>query len=620
MRKINKSKLVFNSISFKGIALLMVLLTPTDIFGQADLSEEFLSSLPEGVAEQIRAQNEKPENEVELDALFRADTTVESNKKILESLKDQLQDLEARMSSEDANKKQYNLERFGENFFNSIQSSFMPINIPNIDSEYILDVGDQLRILLTGSLEGEFDIFIERAGNIFIPQVGSIQISGKSYRDAERAITDFIAKKQIGADVSVSLTKLRDVQIVMLGDVKNPGIYTVSGGSNPLTVLNAAGGILENGSYRMIEHRRAGEVIQNIDLYKLFAFGNFDFTTQMRSGDVIFVRSKIFDVPITGGTNRPAIYELMPGETLLDLINFSGGFSESFYGFEEINVERRGLDFSESLSIGVSELSEFKLGQRDSVLVPYFEDESEEVLSVSISGMVNKPGKYNFVQGETLSDVIRKAGGYKSGAYIFGGLFNRKDALDKQRLYAEIVYSDTINFLVSNLAKPNINVDSSAASLLIDELKSQNLSGRLIAEFDLDILESDPSKDLILQDGDSITIPPLQKVVYLFGDFNRPTILQFNSSYTLQDYIKLAGGTKDSATNDILLISPNGETSEIRNNFKIFGANKADIYPGSIIYVPRNIGQISGITYAATVAPVLSSLAISLASLNSISD
>ena len=55
----------------------------------------------------------------------------------------------------------------------------MPINIPNIDSEYILDVGDQLRILLTGSLEGEFDIFIERAGNIFIPQVGSIQISGK---------------------------------------------------------------------------------------------------------------------------------------------------------------------------------------------------------------------------------------------------------------------------------------------------------------------------------------------------------------------------------------------------------------------------------------------------------
>ena len=69
----------------------------------------------------------------------------------------------------------------------------------------------------------------------------------------------------------------------------------------------------------------------------------------------------------------------MPGETLLDLINFSGGFSESFYGFEEI-TERRGLDFSESLSIGVSELSEFKLGQRDSVLVPYFEDESEEVL------------------------------------------------------------------------------------------------------------------------------------------------------------------------------------------------------------------------------------------------
>ena len=78
--------------------------------------------------------------------------------------------------------------------------------------------------------------------------------------------------------------------------------------------------------------------------------------------------------------------------------------------------------------------------------------------------MVNKPGKYNFVQGETLSDVIRKVGGYKLGAYIFGGLFNRKDALDNKDLCRNSLFN-TINFLVSNLAKPNINVDSSAASL-----------------------------------------------------------------------------------------------------------------------------------------------------------
>ena len=73
----------------------------------------------------------------------------------------------------------------------------MPINIPNIDSEYILDVGDQLRILLTGSLEGEFDIFIERAGNIFIPQVGSIQISGKSYRDAEKLLLILLQRNKL---------------------------------------------------------------------------------------------------------------------------------------------------------------------------------------------------------------------------------------------------------------------------------------------------------------------------------------------------------------------------------------------------------------------------------------
>ena len=173
-----------------------------------------------------------------------------------------------------------------------------------------------------------------------------------------------------------------------------------------------------------------------------------------------------------------------------------------------------------------------------------------------------------------MSELINRAGGYRSGAYIFGGMLMREDALDKQRLYAEIVYSDTINFLVSNLAKPNISVDSSSASLLIDELRSQNLSGRIITEFDLDVLNDEPGKDLLIQDGDEVIIPPLQKVVYLFGDFNRPTILQYDSSYSVSDYIKLAGGTKDSATREILLISPNGETTEVRRSLNIFASEK----------------------------------------------
>tara|TARA_B100000035_G_scaffold67981_1_gene55537 strand:- start:4868 stop:6706 length:1839 start_codon:yes stop_codon:yes gene_type:complete len=610
-----KKSSIFHSYIFLSITFLCGY-----IFSQDALDEEFLASLPDGVAEQIRSQNEKSDNELELEKLFRADTSVESNKKVLELLKDQLEDLEKKIKSEDANKNDRGLERFGSNFFSSIQSSFMPVNVPNLGSDYILDVGDSLKVLLTGTIEAEHEVFIERNGSLLIPEVGSVQIAGKSYQDAVKEVQAFISNQIIGVDTYISLSKLRDIQVVILGMVKNPGVYTISGGSNPLYAINAAGGINESGSYRNIEHKRNGKILNRIDLYQIFAFGNYDFSSQLRSGDIIFINPRLFDIPLTGGINNPAIYELLPNETVTNLINYAGGFSESFYGYDFLTVERRDVDGSNSLSVPLSEFNSFKLRQRDSVVVPYYTNVNEQVLSVKISGMVNRPGTYDFKQGDKLSELINRAGGYRSGAYIFGGMLMREDALDKQRLYAEIVYSDTINFLVSNLAKPNISVDSSSASLLIDELRSQNLSGRIITEFDLDVLNDEPGKDLLIQDGDEVIIPPLQKVVYLFGDFNRPTILQYDSSYSVSDYIKLAGGTKDSATREILLISPNGETTEVRRSLNIFASEKSDIYPGSIIYVPRDIGQISGITYASAVAPVLSSLAISLASLNSISD
>ena len=196
----------------------------------------------------------------------------------------------------------------------------------------------------------------------------------------------------------------------------------------------------------------------------------------------------------------------------------------------------------------------------------------------------------------------------------------RKDALEKEQLYAEVVYSDTINFLVSSIAKPGISFDSSAVQLLIEELKSQNFTGRVITEFDLDQISDNISLDLLLQNEDKIIIPQIQKVVYLFGDLNAPTILNYRSDFEIKDYIKLAGGIKDSATNDLFVISPDGISKQVSRNFSLFNRSQVDIYPGSIIYVPRDIGQISGIYYAATIAPVLSSLAISLASLNSIKD
>lgn len=610
-----KSIYLFNTLSALRTFIILNIFFTTSLFSQ-DISEEFLSSLPEGLRDQVEAQTEKSEQEQEVESLFRSDTSVYNNKKILQNLKDQVEDLGERILFEENNIRKLN--RFGEEFFSSIQSSFMPINIPNLSSNYIIDVGDELSILLTGIKNQEHKLFVQRDGSLIIPEFGKVYVSGNSLEESSALIKNFIETSAVGTSAFITLSAIRDVQIIMLGGVQSPGIYTISGGSNPVFALNAAGGISEKGSFRKIDHRRGGKTLQTIDLYDIFIFGDYNIKHQMRSGDVIFVHPPQIQIPISGGIYNPNIYEMVEGQSVSNLIEYAGGFREGFYGFNKIGVRRTSIDRALTLEVSIDEISDFKLQHRDIVSVPFYENQFEKIKSVIIEGMVNKPGEYFINDGEKLSSVINRAGGYKEKAYIFGGMLLREDALEKEQLYAERVYSDTINYLVSSIAKPGTSFDSSAVQLLIEELKSQNFTGRIITQFDLDQISENSALDLLLQDKDRIIIPQIQKVVYLFGDLNAPTILNYSSDYGINDYIRLAGGIKDSATKDLLVINPDGISQQISRNFSLFNRSQVDIYPGSIIYVPRDIGQLSGIYYASTVAPVLSSLAISLASLNSI--
>jgi protein involved in polysaccharide export with SLBB domain len=104
----------------------------------------------------------------------------------------------------------------------------------------------------------------------------------------------------------------------------------------------------------------------------------------------------------------------------------------------------------------------------------------------------------------------------------------------------------------------------------------------------------------------------------LFGDFRNPSNLAYDPALKVKDYLKLVGGVKDTAFDEIIVIDPDGKSHVYLSG--IFSRSNVEIYPGSIIYAPRNIGKLSGVQYAASVSPILSSLAISLASLNSIKD
>jgi len=503
----------------------------------------------------------------------------------------------------------------------------MPVNVPNLGGDYVVDVGDKLSINIVGSNSTKLDnVYVDRDGSISIQEFGKIFIAGKTFDDVQKIIDSFIQAKSIGNEVFVTLAELRDIQVIMLGEVESPGIYTISGGSNVLHALNVAGGINALGSFRNISIIRAEKEIFNLDLYETLVSGKTTiFNFNLRSGDTIFTKPIDFFVPISGGVNRPALFDIKTGETLADLVRFAGGYSQDSFNANSITLERDSINGIEYIEIQKNNLPNIKLQPRDVVTVPKYIKEIKAVSQVTVSGAVQRPGKYTIEDGTTLSQVISMAGGYKEDSYEFGGMFYRKSIQELDTVFGKRIYADTINFLVSNLGQgagggSQQPLTGDFLKILIEEFQSQDPIGRVIVDFNLSTLKSNPGLDVRLEDQDIIDIPSIPQHVYLFGDFNQPVTLPYNPEFNVNDYIELAAGKKSSATEHMILIDPNGMSHYFeKQRFNLF-SHSHDIYPGSIIYLPRELGKIEGVMFAAAVAPILSSLTLSLASINSITN
>ena len=166
---------IYSSIKNKYFLLSIVTIFTSNLLSQnipTDLAEEFLEGLPPSVRGEIEVQNDLALDK-ELESLFRADTSIEKNKVILQKIRDQLNAIENRFS-EDADDSDDELQIFGSSFFQTLQSSFMPVNLPNMGPEYILDVGDKLNLLLTGSVSDMLEISVMRDGSVLIPDFGKV--------------------------------------------------------------------------------------------------------------------------------------------------------------------------------------------------------------------------------------------------------------------------------------------------------------------------------------------------------------------------------------------------------------------------------------------------------------
>jgi len=576
-----------------------------------EINKEFLNSLPKSVQEEFLERDD--DENITDNYNERPDTRMSKIEFGIDSIKDQIASLESEINREEASSA---LSVFGENFFKSYQSSFAPINQENFASDYVLDVGDVLNIHLIGKSNTKHTVPISRDGSVNIPKIGKVIVAGMPYEEAIKNIKTYSKSKFLDIEVFINLASARDMNILLIGNASKPGIYTLPGGSSILSLLHAAGGINQNGSFRSIQHKRNNKLIQEIDLYDILIKGNLLFKSPLRSGDAVIIGAALNKVSISGGINVPAIYELNSNENLLDLIDLAQGLSTS--AVDDIKIYRATGQI-ENLSI--NSLSSIEVYNGDSVKVSQYLPESKPIFTVEISGAVARPGKYSFEHGTTLHQLIEEAGGYLDEAYPDGGALYRESVSKIQKENFQKTYNQLINYIASSNQGPigGMSIGASAnLQTILAELKNAKFLGRLSAEFNPSKIFKDPDLDTVLASNDKVVIPFFASDVYIAGDVLQPGGRRYNPELNYQDYIDQSGGLGQFADSKrIVLIKPNGDANVVKSKL-FFNDPKLTIYPGSTIYVPREIGKIEGISYTATLAPIVSSLALSLASLNSI--
>ena len=501
-------------------------------------------------------------------------------------------------------------DKFGVDYFRTLQTTFMPINEPIFDPNYILGYGDELLVQFTGQKNDILNIRVNREGSINLPEVGRIMVAGLSLSRVDQLLQAEIKKAFIGVDIFITLESIRDMQILVVGEAAFPGVYTLPGNASLLNVLSAAGGVTDDASFRSIEIKREGKVLRTLDLYQAFIYGDFSKINEpLNSGDTIFIKPADFEVRIQGGVTRSGIYELLRGEGYKELLAFANGY-QNIARTNEIQLSRVEDQTINYLIYNDEDLQSIPLRHKDVISV-----QSIDTVTVTISGAVERPGSYILPERSAILDLINIAGGYKEEAYPFGGIYLSESAAEQEKKSKELIRQDLLSFASTSPLAEDKKLD---AQLVLQEYESFEPAGRISINFDLANLRSE-AFSLALLDGDEVIIPSFQNIVHVYGDVENPGSFEFKTLKDVEYYLGLAGSLKDTASKKIILYHANGESNIVTKSGFLGSSKNGLVYPGTLIFVPREF-KLSGVDASRVYLPIVSNLALTMASIASLSN
>lgn len=327
---------------------------------------------------------------------------------------------------------------------------------------------------------------------------------------------------------------------------------------------------------------------------------------------------------VRGAVRVPGAYPVADDATLESILAMAGGITlEGNKNNVEVTSRLQGEGYQEdgrsgtqrlTINLSAEDPDTIAIGPGDTVRVNQAFHRIEDK-SVTLIGEIHHPGRYDLMPGDTLSNLIERAGGMLDHAYPAGTVFSRAN----ERKAEENQYRAKARDLEMKLAASLQNIDSdkkpdmaqvASVESLITELKAAKAVGRITVEADPGVLIADPDQDILLEAGDRIYIPKRPLTVRVAGEVLSPAALQFKKGKTAQDYIREAGGTTYYADKGrSFVIYPDGSAEPL--HVSTWAHSAVMIPPGSTIIVPRDPKPFDFLDSAERISQVLANLAIS---------
>ncbi|EIT7138034.1 SLBB domain-containing protein [Vibrio parahaemolyticus] len=373
----------------------------------------------------------------------------------------------------DAEKDEQGLKRFGLDLFAGSPTTFAPISDVPVPADYTVGAGDEIVIQLFGKENTTHRLRVNRAGIINFPSLGPVQVAGMTFSDVRDSLNQRVKEQMIGVRSDISLGEMRTMQVFVMGDAYKPGAYTVSALTTISQAIYYSGGFSESGALRNVQLKRNGQVIRKLDMYDLLLKGDARNDIRLLPGDVVFIGALGNTISIDGEVNRPAIYEIKPGETYKQAIQMAGGFTANAYS-DQIEVKRYAAKGArDALTLNFSQSHDQQTKVKDGDTVNVLKKSEELTRYVQIEGDVRHPGFIEWKSGLRIADLFQSVDtSFNSTADINYAVVVRE--INPQR-DIEVYQVNLASAILSPMSKDNLKLNSRDRVLVFNRFNNEDL-------------------------------------------------------------------------------------------------------------------------------------------------